>query len=357
MVEQNYNTFFAAANTSKGFQNYFPQIFNPQSLDKIFILKGGPGTGKSSFMRIISRMAREKGYDTEEFLCSSDPKSLDGLIIPKLKLAILDGTSPHTADPIYPGVVESIINTGAFWDTEKLCRNKSEIIYYIQNKKRYFRRAYHFLNAWGEIEHETTKIVEKSLQEEKMNQCIERILKKYHADPTDASEEIRIQSSINASGYKRLHSFEKAADEIYIVEDEYGTGIRFMETLREKAKRKGMKAVISPSCLFPETADSLYFPEQKLCFVLGIRDYEAELTEKNYHYVNMKRFLSKEYIQENKQKLKFAKRCSEMLLNGAVEAFCDAAAAHNHLEKIYIEAMNFKSWEESITSFANEHLI
>ena len=43
--------FFAASNSSTGFVSYFDVIFNPKSYEKIFILKGGPGTGKSHFMK------------------------------------------------------------------------------------------------------------------------------------------------------------------------------------------------------------------------------------------------------------------------------------------------------------------
>ena len=47
--------------------------------------------------------------------CSSDNNSLDGIVIPKLKIAILDGTA-HVVDPVFPGVVDEIINLGQFWD-------------------------------------------------------------------------------------------------------------------------------------------------------------------------------------------------------------------------------------------------
>ena len=43
--------FFAAANTEEGFYSIFESVFPPSALDKIFIIKGGPGTGKSTLMR------------------------------------------------------------------------------------------------------------------------------------------------------------------------------------------------------------------------------------------------------------------------------------------------------------------
>ena len=43
--------YFAAANASDGFYSRFPALFDPAcgKWQKIYIIKGGPGTGKSSF--------------------------------------------------------------------------------------------------------------------------------------------------------------------------------------------------------------------------------------------------------------------------------------------------------------------
>ena len=45
--------FFAAANSFNGFVSYFDCIFDSKDFSKIYVLKGGPGTGKSSLMRSV----------------------------------------------------------------------------------------------------------------------------------------------------------------------------------------------------------------------------------------------------------------------------------------------------------------
>ena len=72
---------FGGANTSKGFVSLFDNMINPFNSRKI-IIKGGPGLGKSTFMRQIGDFMMEKEYDVEYFHCSSDPGSLDGVVIP-----------------------------------------------------------------------------------------------------------------------------------------------------------------------------------------------------------------------------------------------------------------------------------
>ena len=42
--------FFAGSNTPLGFYSFFDQIIDLMQAHRFFILKGGPGTGKSTLM-------------------------------------------------------------------------------------------------------------------------------------------------------------------------------------------------------------------------------------------------------------------------------------------------------------------
>ncbi len=354
MIEMNPSTYFAAANTAKGFQSYFQDIFSPDVLESIYILKGGPGTGKSSFMRIVSKMAQDAGFTVEEFLCSSDPKSLDAVLIPEKKMAILDGTAPHLSDPIYPGVVESIINTGAFWDRSKLFEKKNEIISLIKDKKRHFKRGYQFLMACGEIESDLQKLTDSFLIKEKMNASIDRIAKQHFKKESDAKTSVRLIGAINGCGCQKLDTFINNSTQVYVIEDFSFSANFYLQKLYDKALAKRQQMTYSRSCQFPDLIDALYFPEQKLTFVIGQRDYEKELCDKQYHYINMARFIDKEKTKEHKQKMKFGKRCADMLRSGAIEAFSDAQKTHFELEKMYTAALDFSKFEESVKSFVQE---
>jgi len=95
---------FAGNNSDNGFFSYFDQIMKPDKARRIYILKGGPGVGKSTFMKKFALVMLDKGYFVEYIHCSSDNESLDGIVIPELSIAFVDGTAPHTIDPIIPGV-------------------------------------------------------------------------------------------------------------------------------------------------------------------------------------------------------------------------------------------------------------
>ena len=46
-------------------------------------------------MRRVGQAAEERGYQVEYIVCSGDPDSLDGVVLPQLQTAIVDGTAPH----------------------------------------------------------------------------------------------------------------------------------------------------------------------------------------------------------------------------------------------------------------------
>ncbi|MBP7279275.1 MAG: ATPase, partial [Sedimentibacter sp.] len=87
---------FAGNNTSEGFFSYFDYLLKPEEAEHIYILKGGPGVGKNRFMKKFADEMEKKNYSIEYIHCSSDNASLDGILIPELKILIVDGTSPHT---------------------------------------------------------------------------------------------------------------------------------------------------------------------------------------------------------------------------------------------------------------------
>ena len=87
--------YFLGANTPQGFYSLYDELLDPAGANDIFILKGGPGCGKSTLMRRVSAALEHEGQSAEYIICSGDPDSLDAVIFPKLKAAIVDGTAPH----------------------------------------------------------------------------------------------------------------------------------------------------------------------------------------------------------------------------------------------------------------------
>lgn len=145
-------SYFGAANGYAGFRSNFDRIFGYPKVEKLFIIKGGPGTGKSTLMRKIHRQYSDR-LDCTQIFCSSDPESLDGVLISGSgkTVGIVDGTSPHVLEPMYPGAVEEIINLGDAFNVSDLSRRKDEIVALSNKKKECYSHAYKSLGSAGEV--------------------------------------------------------------------------------------------------------------------------------------------------------------------------------------------------------------
>ena len=133
--------FFLGSNSPQGFVSRFDQISCNDPQWHTFIIKGGPGCGKSSMMRKIAEALEPFSPDTQFIACSADPDSLDAVIFPKLKFSISDGTAPHLLEPKYPGLSDTLVSLGDYLSTEKLLPFYDEVRTMDKTIQENYRRA------------------------------------------------------------------------------------------------------------------------------------------------------------------------------------------------------------------------
>lgn len=143
---QNY---FLGANSRDGFSSLY-RFFPGSRNDFCHIIKGGPGTGKSGFMRRIGRAAEERGFDVHYVLCSGDPDSLDGVYLPALHLGWVDGTSPHVEEPRCFGADSDYVNLGSFCRSPFSPEDREQLVRLTERHKRLYAAVYRSL-ATAEI--------------------------------------------------------------------------------------------------------------------------------------------------------------------------------------------------------------
>lgn len=159
---------YPGGNTPYGFYSYYNYILPQRKAEKIFCLKGGPGTGKSTLMKQIGEYFWEKGESVDFLLCSSDPDSLDGIVLKERNIAVIDGTSPHIVDPKIPGVVDEIINLGIMWDEKGLRRSRRDIMKCSDKIAETFSFTYGYLRTVG-IQYEfMAELLDKIIGEEQL---------------------------------------------------------------------------------------------------------------------------------------------------------------------------------------------
>ena len=89
--------FFLGANSEEGFFSLYDQLLGGR-LDDLMILKGGPGCGKSTFMRRMGAAMERAGERVVYINCSGDPRFTRRCDLSGPNAAIVDGTSPHVLE-------------------------------------------------------------------------------------------------------------------------------------------------------------------------------------------------------------------------------------------------------------------
>ena len=324
-------SYYAAANTEKGFRSLFSEIFSTASLSRLYIIKGGPGTGKSTFMYGIGKAAAERGLPVEYYYCSADTGSLDGVKIPSLGVAVIDGTSPHAHEPRYPGACETIINLGENFDEEKLREKRSEIEHLADECSACYKRGARFLSAAGETERLRLEVAARAFDEEKARKAAKRLLKA--AKPTHGEYAERYISAFGTRGEAHICNTPEKGEKTVFVSGKYGASKLFLAMLCDEARKGGYTVLRFPDVLLPDQTEGVYIKELNARFS-SVDEGSEEL--------NAMRFMHASVLAENRGKLRFARKCREALKQGALAELAKMGRTHDELERYYIGAMDFE---------------
>lgn len=261
---------FLGGNTGEGFFSFYGELVTEET-KHLYLLKGGPGTGKSTFIRETGEAIRQLGFPVEFIHCSSDNNSLDGVVFPSLAIAIIDGTAPHTVDPRYPGAVDEILNFGAYWDKTKLKKEKKAIIELTRTGSLCFSNAYTYLRAAAALYRGWSRTNQRLAGEAQWRAPAKEMAKEIRRRAREcrrgrnAKGKFRhlFASAITPAGpVHYLESIFQDADLLYLLEGPPGCGQEpIMNSLLRLAEEKKLAVEVFHCALCPEKIDHLWFPE------------------------------------------------------------------------------------------------
>lgn len=348
--------FFMASATPQGFFSLFDNLYYPKDEWFCYILKGGPGTGKSTIMKKIAENAQKLGIDTELIHCSSDPDSLDAVIFPKLKKCVADGTAPHILDPIYPGISDKIINLGNCWNEKKLQKNKLKLIDLFEKNKNFHKTASLFLRKIEDIQKSKNNLIEQYIDTKKLEKSFEKIFKSTFKDvtttkTTKSHENLRFLDATTPIGHRFFsETVSSYAENIYIIEDRYDlVANKILQKLREKIIEKNIEIISCPHALDPKNRlRAILIPSIKTAFVAKNPKTEKFLSieEKNHKKISTAKFWDLTALKLHKNIINFYDKIIFEFYEEAVANLDKALKTHQEIEKAYSLAMNYQKTEK-----------
>ncbi len=266
-------TIFLGANSYRGFTSLYEEYIASLSLCRLYVLKGGAGCGKSTFMRRIGEKAEADGRKVINVLCSGDPDSLDGVILPELGTAFFDGTAPHVLEPPLVG------SRGFYIDLSRFYRSPSpELEPWDTGYREHYRKAYLYLSAAGSIEE--TELLSDHTAEAIRDRAFsfgERNLRRRRAEARGSSIRFFTDAFTCQGGITLQETRRALAPRLAALSGGGARGDLFLKTLRDLAADRGYSTVLCPDPLRPERLAHLLLPELGMGITTGEGDRRIHL--------------------------------------------------------------------------------
>ena len=333
---------FPGANTYKGFFSYYDNIVD-LDVKRYFILKGGPGVGKSSFMKKIADEMLDIGYDIEYHQCSSDNNSIDGIKIPALNIAIIDGTAPHIVDPKYPGAIDEILYLGDFWDEEGLKENRKEIVIQGAMLGKLYKRVYRFINAAKSIRDDMEIIYKEALDNAKFNTAIRDLKEEIFIGipyKNKVGKTRRLFGSAYAPGgiVDYYETIIGTMNKVIYINSCYVEGTStVLEEIHREAISLGLFVEVFHEPMVETNMETILIPELDLA-ITSSKKYNIN----NIMVIDIDALMDKNIIQENEKILNEDRALVDDLIQRGLNNVLVAKKEHDILEKYYFTNMNFK---------------
>ena len=330
--------FFLGANSANGFYSLYDEFCREKG-GYFYLIKGGPGGGKSSFMRTIAETAESKGYDTEIVYCSGDPDSVDAVYITSLGIGWIDATSPHITEPEFFGVCSCYVNLGQFCARTE----NQDIEIYSKLYKEAYDTAYSYLKAADCVKSAKIHGLCPDSAVKKAKSRAKSAVKRELGSKSDSvgSISLRFISCISCKGEIVLKDrVENLCKHVFLLDNRFGLEQFYLQEVIENCG--GERLIVCPSPINPQRLEAVLIPEKGLGFVSAslLPEYEA------YRHIRLDALIPSDVIRAHRSEIRNREKLYRELIDTACRYLKQAKEYHDLLEQAYRPYIDFPALTE-----------
>lgn len=350
--------YYAGGNTAKGFYSLYDSVLD--GMNRLFILKGGPGTGKSSLMKDIGQRFEEREIDVEYLHCASDNQSIDGVILPQWGVGIVDGTAPHIIEPKAPGVIEEYVNLGTAWDSNVLKEHKKEILELNDLISDKFQTAYHTFAQALAAHDDIEEIYISNMDFNRANELTQELINLFYGDnflKKGAKVVHRFLGAATPDGaVDYIQNLTQDVEKRYFIKGRAGSGKSTMlKKIAAAGEEKGFDVEIYHCGFDPNSLDMVIIREQGIAIFDSTAPHEYFPDRDSDEIVDMyERCITPGTDEKFAEGIARTTKGYKDKMKEAISYLSEAKALREQLEAIYVDAMDFNEVDRLKEEIFNE---
>lgn len=337
--------FFLCTNAANSFFSLCAPFDEPCPGIRRFLIKGSAGCGKSTAMKRIAAVTAGRDRLTERIHCSSDPESLDGVILHDAHCSIMDATPPHAVEPAFPASFQTVCNLWGCLRESVLTPRLPELAGLQQEIGACHEKCRQLLSCAQLLLADNRRFVGLHTDFKKIDALALRIAaKEFPKTGRPGVLHRRLLSAFTLHGILTYRETPLTlCERICIIEDPFGAAAdRLLSALAKYALLAGYTVYACPSPLAPDRlTEQVMIPELSLAFLTHTR-YTAWEACRPYRTIRYTRFTDRTVLREKKHALAFQRKAAEAILSAAQVQLAEAKRLHDRLEEQYRDGVDFE---------------
>lgn len=334
--------YFLGGASPRGFQSTF---WDENQSSYGILLKGGPGTGKSTLMKKIAAAFPDEPVSV--YHCASDPHSLDAVVLEQRGVYIADATAPHTADTPLPYITGEVVNLAEGLDAAALHSAADEIrVHYAENQALH-AAARQSLSALAAIQTMRTQSAARALDGKKLAAYAVRLCKRLIPKQREANGLVLRRQASALTPQGRLTYLPAHSTRLWLLDPYMQAAQTLLAVLTENAAAAGLCVEITADLTqngAPITC--VYLPALRL-FLAAVTRLPDGVGE-DASVIGMRRFYDTEALRKQRTLMKFCKETADAAEAETAALLHDALTVHDALEAAYIRALD-TAWLDDLT--------